>query len=102
MFYFNTVLYSYLYLSQKSLSDGIIETGSCTQIIKANGHQRAEVKDDYHVRNMSTLNQDIYSFTILSIYLFISFHILKFLTLLNFNLSKNLFTDFRHKQQPES
>ncbi|XP_052705675.1 uncharacterized protein LOC128181350 [Crassostrea angulata] len=37
------------YIVKKSLSDGIIETGSCTQIIKANGHQRAEVKDDYHI-----------------------------------------------------
>lgn len=37
------------YIVKKSLSDGIIEIGSCTQIIKANGHQRAEVKDDYHI-----------------------------------------------------
>ncbi|XP_065924483.1 uncharacterized protein [Magallana gigas] len=36
------------YIVKKSLSDGIIETGSCTEIIKAKGHQRAEVKDDYH------------------------------------------------------
>lgn len=36
------------YIVKKSLSDGIIETGSCTQLIKAKGHQRAEVKDDYH------------------------------------------------------
>nr|XP_034328031.1 uncharacterized protein LOC105332277 isoform X2 [Crassostrea gigas] len=33
---------------KKSLSDRIIETGSCTQIIKAKGHQLADVKDDHH------------------------------------------------------
>ncbi|XP_052705805.1 uncharacterized protein LOC128181448 isoform X1 [Crassostrea angulata] len=36
------------YSVKKSLSDGIIETGSCTQIIKAKGHQLADVKDDHH------------------------------------------------------
>lgn len=34
------------WIERKSLSDGIIETGSCTQIIKAKGHQIADVKDD--------------------------------------------------------